>query len=156
MKLKTSHLILSLVFPVLTILLSLWLIGGLINGKPLEELNIGEWGLVLTPWVGGVLPIILTYKEKIDTSSYIIDRIIISVISILIFLFCLFIIESGILYVMIVISVLIATFVYFYFRTNNNIKELIVIILSNPTTYYLVLFTIFAISLKEDGLFSGL
>ena len=141
MRLTKQQLILSLIFPIINIVFPLFvslffiLIG--------EAVNV--WCYTLWSLAGSILPIILTVTLNIDTSRYVVHRIIFIVSAVMLavlgcYLFLCVIREVRILFFILFISVVFlivsSIFLINIFKRTN---ERIVLFLSNPIMYYLLI-----------------
>ncbi|MBP3921709.1 MAG: hypothetical protein J6D27_01965 [Ruminiclostridium sp.] len=141
MKMKSQSIILSLIYPVIAAIAAItafFLCGISDNG-----INAIGFALITAFLVGGVLPVILITAGKIDLSGYFKHRIIAFVIGVVTALLSSF--------VALFINPMFCIFMFFpviiealhFFPRVKNIKEWIVLILSNPLIYYIVVFMIF-------------
>lgn len=138
---KSQSIILSLIYPVIAAIAAItafFLCGISDNG-----INAIGFALITAFLVGGVLPVILITAGKIDLSGYFKHRIIAFVIGVVTALLSSF--------VALFINPMFCIFMFFpviiealhFFPRVKNIKEWIVLILSNPLIYYIVVFMIF-------------
>lgn len=137
-KRKKAYII-SLIFPLIVFLSSLIFLF-ITCGFSLKEYSIWGWGVLSSPFIGGILPAALTVSLRTDTSSYIRQRIILLIISVVFcafsWLLTLYCFTEWII-LCIPIIMIIATTVYFSFKS-NCFKEWLIIFLSNPIMYYLI------------------
>lgn len=139
-----KKLILSLIFPIINIVVSLAFIVGFLN-----ERTPVIWNFWLCLLAGGVLPIILTLKLKIDTSKYIVYRLIFLIVpdalSFLSAIVAMFTFEEWLVILILGLPVLalIASFVFFIKKFKDN-RERLILFLSNSTMYYIISLIYFA------------
>ena len=133
--------ILSLIYPVITAIAAItafFLCG--ISGNGVNAIG---FTLIAAFLVGGVLPVIIITAGKIDLSGYFKHRTIAFVIGVVTALLSSF--------VTLYITPMFCIFIFFpviiealhFFPRVKNIKEWIVLILSNPLIYYVIVFMIF-------------
>lgn len=138
---KSQSIILSLIYPVITAVAAItafFLCGINSNG-----INVIGFALIAAFLVGGVLPVVLITAGKIDLSGYFKHRTIAFVIGVVTALLSSF--------VTLYINPMFCIFIFFpviiealhFFPRVKNIKEWIVLILSNPLIYYVIVFMIF-------------
>ncbi len=142
--------ILSLIYPIIIMLTSVLVF--FLCGTGSNGINAFGYALIAAFLVGGILPVILTTAGKIDLSGYFKHRTIAFIIGVVTALlsslvalyinpmFCIF------AFFPVIIEVL------HFFPRVKHIKEWIVLILSNPLIYYIVVFMMFYIDLWKAEL----
>lgn len=138
---KSQSIILSLIYPVITAIAAITAF--FLCGISDNSINAIGFALITAFLVGGVLPVIIITAGKIDLSGYFKHRTIAFVIGVVTALLSSF--------VMLYINPMFCIFMFFpviiealhFFPRVKNIKEWIVLTLSNPLIYYIVVFMIF-------------
>lgn len=102
------------------------------------------WFFISTLIIGGLIPIIITIKKRVDTSRYILFRIILVISAFLILLFIGYVGSDLEFHIVLLILGVFAVFptIYYFFRTKNRL-EWVVIALSEPLSRVMIIGLVF-------------
>ncbi len=150
-KRKPLNILISLIFPLFNIIATVlvFLLIGKINGK----ISPFGWALIASFVMGGVSPIYLTLVHKVDTSEYIKGRLIPFTLSMLTCLFAFFALMYSpnffLFFLFPLVPHIISTL---HFRGEaGNLREWLVLFLSDPTLHIVIQVIILFVILLSVG-----
>lgn len=145
---KTKNVVISLIFPVLTLIANLWL---LLFGLPAKIVFI----VLFAAFIFGAIPIMMTLCG-VDTSEYVVEKFIFIIVCTILWaavgLWLIRYFDNVVLFVCIYTFVFFAlSAVYFGMRT-RNVQQTAVLVLSNPAIVFQMLTVLTIIALSFDSI----
>lgn len=146
---KFKQLILSMVFPLIILLLCIFLLVMMFLFEDpysgLQGLGCFKYACFVSMLCGGVTPIAITIIKKVDTSRFFLSRVCgllcISFLFVVAVFLSSFVMVWVLPWIVLGISLLFSTL--YYIRKVNRRVEMIVIFLSNPLLYFVMLLLAF-------------